>query len=113
MRIASPSHANSDADSDILFVHGHKRTHADGIHPPGLHVLYRRCEEPPAAHRTEGLAIALGMQRQEVVLAASVPLTADDAWQPLEEGEVLALREGAVVGRVASSPHETEKQWPR
>ena len=92
------------ADSDTLFVHGHKRTHADSIHPPGLHVLRRRCEQPPATYRAEGLAIGLGTERQEVVLAASVPLTAEEAWQPIEEGEILALRMGAIVGRALVSP---------
>ncbi len=92
------------ADSDTLFVRGHKRTHADSIHPPGLHVLRRRCEQPSATYRAEGLAIALGTERQEVVLAASVPLTADEAWQPLEEGEILALRMGEIVGRALASP---------
>ena len=39
--------------------------------------------------------------QQEVTLIASVPLTAE-AWRPLEEGEIVVLRDGAIVERRAS-----------
>jgi glutamine amidotransferase len=84
------------ADGDALFVHGHKRTHADGIRPPGLHVLCRTCAAERGAFVAEGLSITSAGGPQEVALAASVPLTAE-AWRPLGEGETLALREGRIV----------------
>jgi glutamine amidotransferase len=84
------------ADGDALFVHGHKRTHADGIRPRGLHVLCRTCAAERGAFVAEGLSITSAGGPQEVALAASVPLTAE-AWRPLGEGETLALREGRIV----------------
>ena len=89
------------ADGDALFVHAHKRIHADGLHPPGLHVLGRSCPIAPASFQAEGLAIESEHDRQEVVLAASVPLTANEPWQPLAEGELIAVQRGRIAARVA------------
>jgi glutamine amidotransferase len=72
------------SDGDALFVHGHKRRHRAGASaaPPGLHLLCRRC--------------APG---QQVVLAASVPLTNEPGWQPLAEGELVVAQRGGIVAR--------------
>lgn len=72
------------SDGDALFVHAHKRRHsaAGPAVPPGLHLLCRRCE--PA---------------QQVVLAASVPLTSEPGWQALAEGELVVARRGRIVAR--------------
>lgn len=92
------------ADGDTVFAHAHRRTQADGvIRPPGLHLLCRTCtmaDDAPLAGLTLGDGTD-GATAQEVALVASVPLS-DEAWQPLPEGEVLALREGRVVARVAA-----------
>ena len=76
------------ADGDAVFVHSHRRNQGAGlgIRPPGLHLLCRRCAGDPGS-------------TQEVVLIASVPLS-DEAWQPLEEGEIVVLAAGQ---RVAGS----------
>ena len=76
------------SDGDVLFIHGNRRTQADGaIAPPGLYLLQRTC--------AYGTAPAdAGTQR--VILAASVPLT-DEPWRPLAEGEVLAVKAGRVL----------------
>lgn len=87
------------ADGDALFVHAHKRTHADGIRPPGLHVLSRACKAGAGAIAVEGLSIAPVDGAQEVVLVASVPLTGFEAWAPLGEGEILAVQSGQIVAR--------------
>lgn len=87
------------ADGDALFAHGHRRRHDDGVRPPGLWMLRRRCREP-GQYRPDGVAISSTTGDQEVVLLASVPLS-DEGWSPLAEGEVLALRRGAVVGRLS------------
>ena len=82
-------------DSDVLFVHAHRRTQVDGaIAPPGLHVLHRTCEEclPDMA----GSGVTLTTVQQTLTLAASVPLT-DEPWRPLAEGEVLAIRGGEIL----------------
>ena len=85
------------ADGDALFVHAHKRTHADGIRPPGLHLLCRSCAAEAGTFTTEGLSIEPAGIAQEVVIAASVPLTAGEPWRPLADGEVVALRGGRIV----------------
>lgn len=82
-------------DGDAVFVHAHRRMSARGvIEPPGLHLLCRRCTA-----RRDGPVEAEG--EQEVALVASVPLT-DEAWTPLAEGELVALRGGRVVRRARS-----------
>jgi glutamine amidotransferase len=84
------------ADGDAVFCHGHRRFHADGIHPPGLHVLCRTCAAGTDSPAIEGLAIASAAE-QAVVLAASVPLTGEPGWRALAEGEVLAIRGGRIA----------------
>jgi len=85
------------ADGDALFVHGHKRTHADGIRPPGLHLLCRTCAGESGPFAAEGLHIASPAGAQEVVLAASVPLTPGEPWRALGDGEIVTLRGGRIV----------------
>lgn len=91
------------ADGDALFAHGDRRTHADGIRAPGLHILARNCALAPGSYEASGLAIGSAHAMQEVMLAASVPLTADEPWRPLAEGEVVALRGGRIVAQCAPS----------
>jgi glutamine amidotransferase len=61
--------------------------------------LLRASGFDPDSHRIDGLRIFSDSERQEMALVASVPLTAE-AWLPLGEGEVLALRAGKIVARV-------------
>jgi glutamine amidotransferase len=92
------------SDGEALFVHGHRRLHGDGrgATPPGLHLLCRRCAgQRGSGIDAEGLSIGLGVE-QEVVLAASVPLTDEPGWQALAEGEVVAIRAGRIVERRAA-----------
>ena len=84
------------ADGEVLFAHGHCRTQPDTgeLGPPGLVRLYRRCRAGADAFSTRGLSI--DAMDQDVTLFASLPLT-DEAWEPLAEGEVIAVREGHIV----------------
>jgi predicted glutamine amidotransferase len=86
------------SDGDALFMHGHRRFHGDGqgIHPPGLHVLCRRCAEaaPSGGPPTSLPELA---QEQTVVLAASVPLTDEPGWRTLDEGELVVASNGRIV----------------
>jgi predicted glutamine amidotransferase len=85
------------ADGDAVFAHGHRRKHADGMRPPGLHVLCRRCAgEHDGAFAAEGLRIESDAAPQEVVLLASVPLTSGEPWRALAEGEILVARGGRI-----------------
>ena len=85
-------------DGDALFARGHARTQLDGTRrPPGLHVLCRTCR---ADDPREIAGIEIGRRHTQVVsLVASVPLS-DEGWRPLEEGELLVLRDGTSVRAV-------------
>jgi glutamine amidotransferase len=86
------------ADGDALFVHGHRRMQRASrrAEPPGLWIRQRHCAPAePAPAQSGGVSIA--QAEQAVVWIASVPLT-EDVWRPLAEGEVLAVRDGEVLG---------------
>jgi glutamine amidotransferase len=86
------------SDGDALFVHGHRRFHGDDRepHPPGPHVLCRRCAVGADVVAIEGLKRAADSE-QEVANAASVPLTSEPGRRPLAEGETVAVRGGKIV----------------
>lgn len=82
-------------DSEFLFAHGHRRKQIDGqFKPPGLHILRRQCTGTDASADTAGVSVT--SPDQEVILVASVPLT-EEAWQPLHEGELVAISNGQIV----------------
>lgn len=80
-------------DGDAMFAHADRRRQSDGsVRPPGLWRLARHCQaggELDAA----GLRIESQGAAQDVVLFASVALTAEQ-WVPLPQGEVLVARAG-------------------
>jgi glutamine amidotransferase len=98
------------SDSELLFVHGHKRSEHEGedLRPPGLYTLCRTCPSRRSAgthgpgdvvtrtKHLDGLEIGLSEKKQQVVLVASVPLT-EEGWTPLDEGEVLVVAGGRVL----------------
>jgi predicted glutamine amidotransferase len=92
------------ADGDALFVHSHKRIQRSTgrIGTPGLWSLQRQCPATEhASMQLEGVALAGDGARIALILA-SVPLN-DEHWQPMAEGELLAVRGGAVLMRLAAS----------
>lgn len=85
------------AYGDVLFAHGHRRLQqASGrAEPPGLWALQRHCAPAdPPPDRDAGVSIAHG--DRAALFIASVPLT-DEAWRPLAEGELVAVRNGEVL----------------
>jgi len=86
------------ADGDVLFAHGDRRKQAGSaaVAPPGLVVLQRECPSEDAGFAASGLTIKPDGQR--VTLVASVPLT-QEAWLPLDEGEVIAVSQGGIALR--------------
>lgn len=79
-------------DGDVILAHSHRRRDDHGeIRPPGLHLLCRTCLERERERD----------EQQHVALVASVPLS-DEPWQPLAEGELVVLRDGRVIERVAA-----------
>lgn len=88
-------------DGTTLFAHAHKRVHETetGLtppQPPGLHIRHFANEPERDSWRSAGAHIA--DLHPETVLLASVPLNSH-GWQPLAQGEVLALRNGAILHR--------------
>ena len=86
-------------DGDILFAHGHKRVYEEnGIHtdpkPPGLNI--KRCWACAAQNEVQCPGLDVKLHDQRTVLLASVPLD-EEGWEPLGEGAVLAIKDGAVV----------------
>ncbi len=86
------------SDAQYIYGHGDRRTHHDGMRPPGLYSLNRSCPEEPREIKSEGLSITTRAESQDISLLASVPLT-DENWIPLEQGEILVLDSGFVVER--------------
>lgn len=87
------------SDGDALFAHGHRRIQPalGRIEPPGLWTLQRHCaggDQPPQCQG--GVSIMDGDGGRTVQCVASVPLT-DEAWRPLAEGELLAVRGGELL----------------
>ncbi len=92
------------ADGDALFTHSDRRRQAatSRIAPPGLWMLQRYC--PPAEPLTSSQAgVAIENGERSALFVASVPLT-DEAWQPMGEGELLAVRAGEVLIRWPAPP---------
>lgn len=87
-------------DGEVLFAHGHKRKQANGeISPPGLYWLHRQCARKDLLAETSGVSVT--SSKQDVILVASVPLTAE-AWEPLREGEVIAVSKGKIAARITA-----------
>jgi len=86
------------SDGDLLFAHGHRRKHADTgrVEAPGLVLLQKHCQKGQRSIVATGLSIQGGDQL--VTLFASVPLT-DERWEPLAEGELVAVARGQLAAR--------------
>jgi predicted glutamine amidotransferase len=91
------------ADSDVLFAHGHRRLKNGRGHaePPGLWTLQQHC--PPAdAPTRQHAGVSIAREELSSLLIASVPLSAE-AWQPMPEGELVAVRGGQLIATRASA----------
>jgi glutamine amidotransferase len=89
------------SDGDVLFPHGHRRIQTDGTtRPPGLWWVRRRFDTDHDALPRAGVRIAASEPEQDVVLIASVPITGEP-WRPFGEGELIVVRDGAVVDAAA------------
>jgi len=92
------------ADGEVLFAHAHRRKQTGKAHPepPGLWMRQGHCTpDDPVAEQQTG--VSLRPTHQTVVWLASVPL-AGDGWRSLEEGEVVAVRGGELLGRRLPRP---------
>lgn len=85
------------ADGDALFAHGHRRWNARSKQatPPGLWMLQRRCS-PGEGISSHSTGVSADDGENQSLLFASVPLS-EHAWEPLDEGAVVAVRDGVVT----------------
>jgi glutamine amidotransferase len=89
------------SDGDALFVHAHIRKQDDGNErPPGLHLLVRSSNEQAVDLSDSGVMLA--PLAQELALVASVPLTDDEPWEPIAQGEVIVLKQGVVLAQAGT-----------
>ena len=102
------------SDSLNLFAFASRRSHADGVHPPGLHFLSRRCEQTEETIACFGLSIdSPSNGEQRLGLVASVPLS-DEVWTPLEENQLMILRDGqAQLNSVRGTPIKRNQMLSR
>ncbi len=88
-------------DGDALFVHAHRRKQDDGeTRPPGLHLLVRSSKQEAVDLSASGIMVS--PFAQQMALVASVPLTDDEPWEAIDEGEVIALKQGMVRARLGA-----------
>jgi len=81
-------------DGDTMFVHADRRRQADGeFREPGLYLGRQSC--PGGAEKISGGGIDISSPKQQIVVAASVPLT-DDDWEPMHAGSLVALKDGEI-----------------
>lgn len=81
----------------MLFAYGHRRKQVESeFKPPGLYLLHRQCTSEDKRQFTETAGVSVTSPDQEVILVASVPLTAE-AWEPFQQGEVIMISKGQVA----------------
>lgn len=86
------------SDGEVLFAHGHRRMQKDGsVAAPGLWWLRRERPADGDDLTDCGVNIATSDTEQDIILVASVPIT-DENWQPFDEGQLMALRHGEIIG---------------
>jgi len=86
-------------DGEVLFAHAHKRIYEEagelvGPKSPGLHI--KRCWTCTFQKEVTCPGLKVELPEHQTVLLASVPLD-DQGWEELEEGTVLALKDGEVL----------------
>ena len=93
------------SDSEYVFVHSHKRISSKDHKTilPGLHLVCRSCQVDKDNASISGLTLAThpaqqkDNQTKKVALVASVPLSSNDDWQALKEGEIRVLHNGKII----------------
>ena len=87
------------SDRLYLFAYSSRRSHADGVHPPGLHYISRQCDQKINSLPCIGLNLKKSMSKtQTLTLIASVPLS-DEAWTPIAENKLLVLENGRILNQ--------------
>jgi predicted glutamine amidotransferase len=50
---------------------------------------------PGGAEKVSGDSVDIGPPKQQIIMAASIPLT-DDEWEPMHAGSLVALKNGEI-----------------
>ena len=87
------------ADGDVLFSHADRRLQpgAGQVTGPALYRL--ECPAGDKAALVHDSESAQTITAQRVILLASVPLS-HEAWTPMQEGEVIAIRQGEIIATI-------------
>jgi glutamine amidotransferase len=81
-------------DGDAIFVHSDQRRQSDSeIRAPGIWLSQQRCSD--ATENVLGGGVKIDSPNQQVVIAASVPLTGV-GWEPMRSGSLVALKDGEI-----------------
>ena len=85
------------SDSLYLYAYSSRRSHADGVHPPGLHYTTRKCDKKQHSVPCVGLNVKSTVNlTQKLTLVASVPLS-DETWVAFEDKQLLVLEKGLIL----------------
>lgn len=91
-------------DGEVLFVHAHQRMYEEagkfvGPRSPGLHL--KKCWKNAEQKKISCPGLDVDLQDQQTVILASVPLD-ELGWEGLEEGTILAIKDGEILKRAKS-----------
>jgi len=95
------------SDGDTIFVHADRRRQSDGqFRAPGLWLREQTC--PGGDELIAGGGVKINSPKQTIAMAASVPLT-ECGWEPMEEGALVALKEGRIIATASpiTGSHES------
>lgn len=85
------------SDSLHLYAFASRRTHPDGLHPPGLYFRTRECQQQQASIPCVGLtAESPASGEQKLGLVAIVSL-GEEGWTPFEENQLMTLVNGHIL----------------
>ncbi|MFT7555028.1 MAG: putative glutamine amidotransferase [Planctomycetota bacterium] len=85
------------SDSRRLYAYASRRTHSDGVHPPGLYYNIRHCDEVDRAIPCVGVQLETKESSEQLLtLVASVPLS-DGEWVPFQDKQLIIIEDGNIL----------------
>jgi len=82
-------------DGDAIFAHADwRRQDGSDVREPGLWLNRQEC--PGGSEKVRGAGVKISSPEQQIVMAASVPLT-ESGWEPMSAGSLVALKDGEIV----------------
>lgn len=82
-------------DGRLVFAFSNRRTQSDKtIRAPGMVYLCRTCS---SKRESEMSGVTIAGEQQELILFASVALSSEEAWQPMEPNKLYIARDGEFI----------------